>query len=744
MTDKREDYEDRLMEVALREKLSGRGAPEVTKPVLAGAPPVSSPSPFAAPRRWNARTWGLLAVSACLLVAVACTSWMVADSKHQSVAMTATSSPEAEGVFAKRRMWDEQRYDQHFTEGEESRLNEQLAYLPMAAKQGGAAPQPVQQGQRGITPRFTRSLDAGLVDAEEPLAEYATPHPAATKHYRFKQTETEGKWAVRQFSAAAQTEAPPTNLYADIDMTAALGKSVKVEPLTELNAVELQLAPEVRESERLLRLESETLDRGLGPGEGGDKYNRIVENPFLRTLDSPLSTFSIDVDTASYSKTRMYLLQNRTLPPPDAVRIEELVNYFDYDYPGPQDEHPFAARLEAAECPWNPEHRLVRVALKGREIEKERPASNLVFLLDVSGSMDEPNKLPLVKEGMTMLVRQLGENDRVAIVVYAGAAGLVLPSTRGTEQAAILEAIERLHAGGSTNGGEGIQLAYQTALDNFITGGVNRVILCTDGDFNVGVTSTGDLTRLAEENAKAGVFLSVLGFGMGNHNDAMLEEISGKANGNYAFIDTENEARKVLVEQMNSTLVTIAKDVKIQVEFNPAQVAAYRLVGYENRMLAAEDFNDDKKDAGEIGAGHSVTALYEIIPVQAKQAADTVAPPAVDDLKYQKDRKLTEAAESGELLTLKLRYKKPDEDQSTLMTMPLEGAGERFSAASRDFQFAAAVAAFGLILRDSQFQGELTLDGVQEIAESAKGEDRHGYRAEFLQMVEAARQLRGK
>jgi Ca-activated chloride channel family protein len=440
-------------------------------------------------------------------------------------------------------------------------------------------------------------------------------------------------------------------------------------------------------------------------------------------------------------------MEHRMLPPPDAVRIEELVNYFDYDYDGPADEHPFAAHIESAECPWNPEHRLVRIALKGREIEEKRPTSNLVFLLDVSGSMDEPNKLPLVQKGMSMLVRQLGENDRVAIVVYAGAAGLVLPSTPGSDQPAILEAINRLHAGGSTNGGEGIRLAYQTALDHFIAGGVNRVILCTDGDFNVGVTSPGEITRLAEENAKAGVFLSVLGFGMGNHNDALLEEVSNKANGNYAFIDTDGEARKVLVEQMNGTLVTIAKDVKIQVEFNPAQVASYRLLGYENRMLAAEDFNDDKKDAGEIGAGHTVTALYEIVPVAdeksepaSAEGADAATPPTVDDLKYQSTRQLTKDAESGELLTLKLRYKNPDAETSTLMTMPLAKSDARFSAASRDFQFAASVAAFGMILRGSQFKGDATLEAVQEIAESARGADRNGYRAEFVELVKAAKE----
>ena len=331
-------------------------------------------------------------------------------------------------------------------------------------------------------------------------------------------------------------------------------------------------------------LEGISSDRGVGPGQGGDKYSLIVENPFKEVKNEPLSTFSIDVDTASYAKVRMYLMQHNTLPRPDAVRIEELVNYFTYDYEPPTDDTPFAAHVEVASCPWRPEHRLVRVGIKGKEIAREnRPTSNLVFLLDVSGSMKRANKLPLLKRGMKMLADQLSENDRVAIVVYAGAAGLVLESTPGDQKQTILDALDRLHAGGSTNGGQGVTLAYQTALDNFVKGGVNRVILCTDGDFNVGVTGTDELVRLAEKNAKTGVFLSVLGFGMGNHNDAMLEQISNKGNGNYAYIDTDAEARKVLVEQMSGTLVTIAKDVKIQIEFNPAEVAAYRLIGYENR-----------------------------------------------------------------------------------------------------------------------------------------------------------------
>ncbi|MCL4207192.1 MAG: von Willebrand factor type A domain-containing protein [Pirellulaceae bacterium] len=477
-------------------------------------------------------------------------------------------------------------------------------------------------------------------------------------------------------------------------------------------------------------------DQGLGPGMGGDRYATIDENPFIPVKNEPLSTFSIDVDTASYSKVRQYLLEHNMLPRPDAVRIEELINYFRYEYEPPAGNDPFAAHIEVAECPWTPAHRLVRVGIKGREVERDsRPTSNLVFLLDVSGSMDQPNKLPLLKRGMKMLVDQLGENDRVAIVVYAGAAGMVLDSTTGDRKPVIMEALDRLQAGGSTNGGQGIRLAYQAALDHFVQGGVNRVILCTDGDFNVGVTGTDELVRLVEENAKRGVFLTVLGFGMGNHNDAMLEELSNKGNGNYAFIDTDAEARKVLVEQLSGTLVTIAKDVKIQVEFNPAQASAYRLIGYENRLLAAQDFNDDGKDAGEIGAGHTVTALYEIVPTDA---AGQLSTPPVDDLRYQQRGDLTGEARSGELLTLKIRYKQPDGDTSTKLTFPVADLGYRFGQASKDFRFAAAVASFGMLLRNSQHQGNATYASVLEIAAEAAEGDPTGYRQEFLALVRAA------
>lgn len=349
-----------------------------------------------------------------------------------------------------------------------------------------------------------------------------------------------------------------------------------------------------------------------------EAYKRIYENSFTSPLDEALSTFSIDVDAASYANVRRFLNQNQ-IPYPDVVRTEEMINYFDYTYPEPTDKHPFSISMEVATCPWKPEHRLVQIGLKGKSLDlKEAPSSNLVFLIDVSGSMDQPNKLPLLKSAFRLLVNELRDQDRVAIVVYAGAAGIVLPSTPASEKSNILAALDKLEAGGSTAGGEGIQLAYTVARQQFIDGGNNRVILATDGDFNVGVSSEGELVRLIEEKRAAGVFLSILGFGMGNYKDANLEQLADKGNGNYAYIDNILEAQKVLVGQMGGTLYTIAKDVKIQVEFNPAYVKGYRLIGYENRVMAAKDFNDDKKDAGELGAGHTVTALYEIAPPDAK------------------------------------------------------------------------------------------------------------------------------
>jgi Ca-activated chloride channel family protein len=467
-----------------------------------------------------------------------------------------------------------------------------------------------------------------------------------------------------------------------------------------------------------------------------EAYDYLQEHPFLKVAQNPLSTFGIDVDTASYANIRRFIRHGR-MPPKDAVRIEEMINYFTYNYPTPSTDKPFSVRTEVANCPWQENHKLLSLALKGKELaEGKRPPSNLVFLLDVSGSMDSPDKLPLLKRAMKLLVRQLGDDDRVAIVVYAGAAGLVLSSTTCTDKnkKRILHALDELHAGGSTHGSQGIRLAYQTAETNFLKDGTNRVILATDGDFNVGITSRGELVRLIEDKAETGIFLTVLGFGTGNLKDSTMEQLADKGNGNYAYIDSLREARKVLVEQIAGTLVTIAKDVKIQVEFNPTEVSAYRLIGYENRSLRSEDFNDDKKDAGEIGAGHTVTALYEVVP-----AGQEMELPGVDPLKYQKTSTISTTA--GELLTVKLRYKEPDGDSSKLMAVVVKDGDSAIEHASNDFRFASAVAAFGMLLRDSPNKGRATYEDVIQLARSAMDHDEQGYRSEFINLVRHAKDI---
>ena len=496
-------------------------------------------------------------------------------------------------------------------------------------------------------------------------------------------------------------------------------------------------------------------DSGVAFDYTAEQYALIVENAFIpvQGLDA-LSTFSIDVDTASYANVRRFLTQGQ-LPPANAVRIEELVNYFSYDYPQPKAGEPFSVNMEVAECPWQQKHLLLRVGLKGREIHrKERPVSNLVFLLDVSGSMADENKLPLLKQVLSMMVRELREDDRVSIVTYAGEAGLRLPPTTGDQQAKILAAIDSLASGGSTNGSAGIELAYDQAQAYFRKEGTNRVILATDGDLNVGITDDESLVKLIKAKAAGGTFLTVLGFGEGNLKDAKMERLADNGNGLYAYIDSVREGRKVLVEQMSGSLVTIAKDVKIQIEFNPQEVQSYRLLGYENRILTAPEFNDDKRDAGEIGAGHSVTALYELVPTGLPQSPGT--PPGVaDPLKYQSNRisgvagdippagslALSEAAKSGELLTLKLRHKEPDGEVSKFSQYPLKNRGGKFNAASKDFQFAAAVASFGMQLRNSQYRGDGNLAATAEIAAGAIGEDQGGYRAEFVDLVRKAQAL---
>jgi autotransporter-associated beta strand protein len=521
------------------------------------------------------------------------------------------------------------------------------------------------------------------------------------------------------------------------------GELEKLRREKELRDREIDAIERVQELNRQREL---ALQRRVTSGES---YIPIYENPFLFVGQQPLSTFSIDVDSASYANVRRFLNIGQR-PPVDAVRLEELINYFPYTYEGPADAKPFGVMVDVAEAPWQPLHRLVRVGIKGREVSQERGAANFVFLVDVSGSMGSPDKLELVKRSLEMLTRQINTTDRVAIVTYAGTSGLALPSTAGTDKDTILNVIHQLTAGGSTNGASGITLAYQEAAKHFVPGGVNRVILCTDGDFNVGISSDAELEELITEKAKSRIFLSVLGFGTGNLKDSKMETLADKGNGNYAYIDSLSEARKVLVEQMNGTLVTIAKDVKIQVEFNPAQVAAYRLLGYENRLMAKEDFNNDKKDAGEIGAGHTVTALYEVVPATLKFPDGR---PAVDELKYASKPKLgaplpaepapaaTPAPATQEMMTVKLRYKQPEGDKSDLLEVPVTDKEKKLAESPGDFQFAASVAGFGMLLRGSQYSGELTWDMVREMALKGKGEDAQGYRGEFLQLIDKARGL---
>ncbi|MCG8310460.1 MAG: von Willebrand factor type A domain-containing protein [Cytophagales bacterium] len=466
-------------------------------------------------------------------------------------------------------------------------------------------------------------------------------------------------------------------------------------------------------------------------------YATIYENTFLKATEKPLSTFSIDVDVASYANLRRFL-NNGQKPPIDAVRIEEMVNYFNYEYPQPHGEDPFSITTELASCPWNEDHKLVHIGLQGKKILTDNlPPSNLVFLIDVSGSMQSPNKLPLLKSAFKMLVDEMRHQDRVAIVVYAGAAGLVLPSTQGSQKDKIIQALDKLTAGGSTAGGAGIKLAYEVALENFMEEGNNRIILATDGDFNIGASSNAEMERLIEKKRDHGVFLTVVGFGMGNYKDDKMEILADKGNGNYAYIDNLQEARKVFVNEFGGTLFTIAKDVKLQIEFNPTKVQAYRLIGYENRKLNDEDFNDDKKDAGELGSGHAVTALYEIIPVGVKSEFIKT----LDPLKYQKREVEEMAYDSRELMTIKLRYKKPDGDKSKLITTTVLDGNRAWEIASDNFRWSAAVAAFGMLLRASEYAQNADVESVVGLAKDAKGEDEDGYRREFIRLVASSRFL---
>ncbi|AEE51745.1 vWA domain-containing protein [Haliscomenobacter hydrossis] len=537
--------------------------------------------------------------------------------------------------------------------------------------------------------------------------------------------------------------------YGNQEVKACAGKSVSitlvasVEPLKEVISMDRK-AEERREPMSMPKVKRDMSMASPGivgyatkmptnqPNFNTEDYDRIQENRFHRATQEPQSTFSIDVDAASYSNLRRFI-NNGQRPPEDAVRIEEMINYFDYEYPEPTDKHPFSITTEVSDCPWQPKHRLVHIGLQGKHTPVENlPAANLVFLVDVSGSMSAANKLPLVQASYKLLAEQLRPQDRVAIVVYAGAAGLVLESTTGNNKTKIKEAIDKLQAGGSTAGGEGILLAYKTAKENFIKGGNNRVILASDGDFNVGVSSDGELVRIIEEERKSGVYLTILGYGMGNYKDNKMQKLADSGNGNHAYIDNLDEARRVLVSEFGGTMYTIAKDVKLQLEFNPAVVQGYRLIGYENRVLNNADFDDDKKDAGELGAGHSVTALYEIIPVGVESkflAADK-------DLKYQERDIKASAKRSEELLTVKFRYKAPDADASQLMEDVVVDKAVSLGKSSDNFRWSAAVATFGMLLRNSEFKGEATYDQARKLAAGARGKDTEGYRAEMIRLME--------
>ncbi len=479
-------------------------------------------------------------------------------------------------------------------------------------------------------------------------------------------------------------------------------------------------------------------DRAYQNNYNTEDYDNITENGFKKVTDNPLSTFSIDVDAASYSNVRRFL-NNNQLPPAGAVRTEEMINYFKYQYPQPTGNDPFSINTELSDCPWNPQNKLLLIGLQGKKIPTYKlPPSNLVFLIDVSGSMMDENKLPLVKASMKMLTDQLRENDRISIVVYAGRAGVALPATDGSDKIKIKTAIDALEAGGSTAGGEGIQMAYKIAQQNFMKDGNNRIILCTDGDFNVGVSSDDGLVRLIEEERNKGIYLTVLGYGMGNYKDNKMQQLADKGNGNHAYIDGLSEAKKVLVNEFGGTLFTIAKDVKLQLEFNPALVAGYRLIGYENRMLNKEDFNDDKKDAGELGSGHTVTALYEIIPAGVKSPFLK----DVDPLKYQHEKKKKSSSFSNEIVTIKFRYKAPGGNESKLIVHPVNNVSLPSANVSDNFRFAASVAGFAMLLRNSEYKENAKYSMVLQMADASLGKDDEGYRKEFVSLVKKAAELK--
>lgn len=481
-----------------------------------------------------------------------------------------------------------------------------------------------------------------------------------------------------------------------------------------------------------MKIEESTDDneKNIETDQNDEEYASLIENPFELTESQPVSTFSIDVDNASYSNIRRMINEGQTVDK-NAVRIEEMVNYFKYDYPQPQNNQPFSINTEYSDSPWNPQHKLLKIGLQGKNVPMNNlPPSNIVFLVDTSGSMSEDNKLPLLKESLKVLLNQLRPQDKVGIVAYAGSAGVVLSSTSASEKARILEAFEKLEAGGSTAGGEGIELAYKLAKENFIKGGNNRVVLATDGDFNVGTSSVANLETLIEEKRKTGIFLTCLGYGMGNYKDDKMETLADKGNGNYAYIDNLQEANKFLGKEFAGNIYTIAKDVKIQIEFNPKYVKSYRLIGYENRKLRNEDFENDQIDAGELGSGHTVTALYEIIPTNVSSEFL----PKESKLKYSSTS--NSKKNEDELATIKFRYKKPAGDKSIEINKIVKNSNPATAQTSSDFKFASSVAWFGLVLRDSKLIKKKNLNEIQNLAKQNKGKDENGYRTEFVNLIE--------
>lgn len=595
-------------------------------------------------------------------------------------------------------------------EAEQVRLEDQDEEKPAAAALAAAEPAPADDQ---VAPAADKADDAAKQAPAPPAA--AAPKPVS----------------VAQGPAQTQANVGAARGAAKIKKSADHSKEAK-RMVAEKDVAEPEGEMQVAQAPMPVAqapVPAASVAQAATPEFNTERYDHATEQAFTHAKSSPLSTFSIDVDTASYSNIRRFVNNGQTVEP-GAVRVEEMINYFNYDYAEPTGSVPFSVTTEVSTAPWAPEHQLVLIGLQGRHVDtKALPPRNLVFLLDVSGSMEDENKLPLLKRSFSKLLDTLGERDRVAIVVYAGASGLVLPSTRASDRKTIEAALERLSAGGSTNGADGIQLAYQVAEANAVKGGINRVILATDGDFNVGTTSESALTELIEEKREHGVSLTVLGFGMGNYNDSTLERLADNGNGNYAYIDTLDEAQKVLVTEASGTMLTIAKDVKIQVEFNPAVVGAYRLIGYDNRRLADRDFNDDRKDAGEIGAGHRVTALYEVLtPAQAKKLS------GVDALKYQ----AAEAtSNTDEMLTVKLRYKEPTAKTSQLLKVPVANRAVALERASNNLRFASAVATFGMYLRKSEYGGNASPRLALDLANGSVGHDQHGYRKEFIQLVSA-------